>query len=56
VNAITGEVVWKHTENVNTIDHVSGGVQATALLGQKSISDLVIFRSPERRMKTTEYW
>ena len=42
VNAITGEVVWKHTENVNTIDHVSGGVQATALLGQKSISDLVI--------------
>ena len=42
VNAITGEVIWKHTENVNTIDHVSGGVQATALLGQKSISDLVI--------------
>ena len=42
VNAITGEVVWKHSENVNTKDHVSGGVQATALLGQKSISDLVI--------------
>ena len=42
INAITGEVVWKHTENVNTKDHVSGGVQATALLGQNSISDLVI--------------
>jgi len=42
VNAITGEIVWKHVEAVNTIDHVSGGVQATALLGQKSISDLVI--------------
>ena len=42
VNAITGEIVWKHTENVNTKDHVSGGVQATAILGQKSISDLVI--------------
>ena len=42
VNAITGEVIWKHSENVNTVDHVSGGVQATALLGQKSISDLVI--------------
>ncbi|MEA4913983.1 MAG: PQQ-binding-like beta-propeller repeat protein [Christensenella sp.] len=42
VNAITGEVVWKHTENVNTKNHVSGGVQATALLGEKSISDLVI--------------
>ena len=42
VNAITGEVIWKHSENVNTISHVSGGVQATALLGQKTISDLVI--------------
>ena len=42
VNAITGEIIWKHTESVNTKDHVSGGVQATALLGQKSISDLVI--------------
>ncbi|MCE5188227.1 MAG: PQQ-binding-like beta-propeller repeat protein [Eubacteriales bacterium] len=42
INAITGEVVWKHTENVNTKSWVSGGIQATALLGQKSISDLVI--------------
>ena len=42
VNAITGEVAWKHSENVNTKDHVSGGIQATALLGQQSISDLVI--------------
>jgi hypothetical protein len=42
VNAITGEVVWKHTENVNTKYGVSGGIQATALLGKNSISDLVI--------------
>ena len=51
INAVTGEVVWKHTENVNTKDHVSGGIQATALLGQKSISDLVIIpfaRTPEK--------
>ena len=51
VNAITGEVIWKHGENVNTKDHVSGGVQATALLGQKSISDLVIIpfsRTPNK--------
>ncbi|MEA4870055.1 MAG: PQQ-binding-like beta-propeller repeat protein [Christensenella sp.] len=51
INAITGEVVWKHGENVNTKDHVSGGVQATALLGQKSISDLVIIpfsRTPNK--------
>ena len=51
VNAITGEVIWKHIENVNTKDHVSGGVQATALLGQKNISDLVIVpfsRTPDK--------
>ena len=42
INAVTGEVVWKHTENVNTKNKVSGGIQATALLGQQSISDLVI--------------
>ncbi|MDP3447479.1 MAG: PQQ-binding-like beta-propeller repeat protein [Eubacteriales bacterium] len=42
VNAITGEIMWKHSETVNTRSGVSGGVQGTALLGQKSISDLVI--------------
>ncbi len=42
INAVTGEVVWKHSENVNTKNKVSGGIQATALLGQQSISDLVI--------------
>ena len=50
INAITGEIVWKHSENVNTKSGVSGGIQATALLGQQSISDLVIIpfaRTPE---------
>jgi outer membrane protein assembly factor BamB len=42
VNAITGEIIWKHSEMVNTKSGVSGGVQGTALLGQKGISDLVI--------------
>ena len=42
INAITGEVVWEHPENVNTKNHVSGGIQATALLGKGNISDLVI--------------
>ncbi len=42
VNAITGEIVWKHTENVYTKSGVSGGIQATAVLGKNSISDLVI--------------
>ena len=39
---ITGEIVWAHAENVNTKPGVSGGIQATALLGKGNISDLVI--------------
>lgn len=42
INAVTGEIVWEHTENVNTKHGVSGGIQATALLGKGNISDLVI--------------
>ncbi|MEN6338704.1 MAG: PQQ-binding-like beta-propeller repeat protein, partial [Clostridiaceae bacterium] len=42
INAITGEIVWEHSENVNTKPSVSGGIQATALLGEQNISDLVI--------------
>ncbi len=42
INAVTGEIIWEHSENVNTKNHVSGGIQATALLGKESISDLVI--------------
>ncbi|MEN6418560.1 MAG: PQQ-binding-like beta-propeller repeat protein [Clostridiaceae bacterium] len=42
INAITGEIVWAHAENVNTKPGVSGGIQATALLGKGNISDLVI--------------
>ncbi len=42
VNAITGEIVWQHSEHVSTKSGVSGGIQATALLGKGNISDLVI--------------
>jgi outer membrane protein assembly factor BamB len=42
INAITGEIVWEHSETVHTKSGVSGGIQATALLGEKNISDLVI--------------
>ncbi len=51
INAITGEVVWQHEEQVNTKSGVSGGIQATALLGENSISDLVIIpfaRTPDK--------
>ncbi len=44
INALTGEVVWQFNVNVFTKSGVSGGVQATALIGAKdsNISDLVI--------------
>ena len=43
VNAATGEIIWKRTYECKTVDGVSGGVQATACLGQNNISDLVYF-------------
>lgn len=52
INAITGEYVWTHTYLCNTVAGVSGGVQATCVLGKHSISDLVIFpvaRTPQVR-------
>lgn len=42
INAVTGEIVWRFDMNVYTRSGVSGGVQATAVLGKNSISDLVI--------------
>lgn len=50
INAVTGEVVWRYDVRVHTRSGVSGGVQATALLGEGNISDLVIIpfaRCPE---------
>ena len=35
--------IWKRTYECKTVDGVSGGVQATACLGQNNISDLVYF-------------
>lgn len=42
INAVTGEIVWRFDVNVYTRSGVSGGVQATAVVGKNSISDLVI--------------
>ncbi len=42
LDAVTGEILWHHDEGVYTRSGVSGGIQATAILGEKSISDLVI--------------
>lgn len=43
VNAATGEVIWQREYLCSTVDGVSGGVQATALVGQNNLSDLVYF-------------
>ncbi len=50
VNAVTGEIIWKHEEQVSTKSGVSGGIQATALVGKGAIDDLVII--PFARMPT----
>lgn len=42
IDAATGKILWEHERNVRTVSGVSGGVQATALLGQGAINDLVI--------------
>lgn len=42
IDAVTGEVLWKDVRNVHTVSGVSGGIQATAVLGKGDISDLVI--------------
>lgn len=43
INAATGEIVWEIPYTCETVSLVSGGVQATALLGEKNLSDLVYF-------------
>lgn len=44
INAATGEIVWKSTPyECYTISGVSGGVQATPVLGKNDISNLVIY-------------
>lgn len=45
LNAQTGEIVWEYTRSCVTVPDVSGGVQATPLLGKagSNIEDLVIY-------------
>jgi hypothetical protein len=44
IDAATGEIVWKTDPyKCYTVQDVSGGVQATPVLGQKDISNLVIY-------------
>lgn len=52
LDAITGEYVWICSYFCNTIAGISGGVQATPVLGKHEIEDLVIFpvaRTPSVR-------
>lgn len=43
INAATGEIMWKRTYDCKTVDGISGGVQATACLGENNLSSLVYF-------------
>ncbi|PWL49302.1 MAG: pyrrolo-quinoline quinone [Clostridiales bacterium] len=52
LDAITGEYVWIRSYFCNTIAGISGGVQATPVLGKHEIEDLMIFpvaRTPSVR-------
>ncbi len=52
INAATGEIVWESEPyDCYTVSGVSGGVEATGVLGQGDISDLVVYpiaRTPEK--------
>ena len=41
IDAMTGEIVGQYQLTVETVSGVSGGIQATAALGQRNLSDLV---------------
>ena len=42
IDAVTGEIIWQHDRTVLTKSGASGGIQATAILGQGNLSDLII--------------
>ena len=41
INAMTGEIMGQYQLTVETVSGVSGGIQATAAVGQNNLSDLV---------------
>jgi len=43
INACTGEKIWQRSYHCGTMEGVSGGVQATCLLGRNGLKDLVFF-------------
>lgn len=42
LDAVTGEILWKNERKVHTNSSARGGVQATAVLGQGNMSDLIV--------------
>ena len=43
IDAVSGEVVWKHSYDCYTVQDVSGGVQGSPAMGQYELEDLVFF-------------
>lgn len=51
LNATTGEKIWEKPYEVHTVYGISGGIQATPVLGKELISDLIIYpiaRTPHK--------
>ena len=51
IDAMTGEIVNSYQLNCHTVSGVSGGIQATAALGQGNMSDLILVtfcRTPDK--------
>ena len=41
IDAMTGEIKWQFQRTVTTVQDVSGGIQATAVVGENNLKDLV---------------
>ena len=41
LDALTGEIVWKHEESITTTSHITGGCMSSAVLGRDSLQGLV---------------
>ncbi len=56
IDAVSGQILWVYKKTVTSMNSVSGGVQATAVLGKNSISDLVIVPFSNTYGDTKDGW
>ncbi len=41
LDALTGEILWRHDESVTTTDNITGGVMSSAVLGKDELTGLI---------------